>query len=269
MADGEDQDLILDENMEIEDGAEALPPEDQQAGEDELIIELEGEAASEEPPLVKKLRQEIRERDRKLAERQPAQEADIVVGDKPTLESCEYDEEKFNAEYDGWMTRKAAADRQQQSRQSAEQQRANEFRDLEVRYRASAAKLGARPEDFDAADAAVRAALPEPVQIAIAKYMDDPAKVVLALGKHPARLDAIAAEPDPVRQLFMIRDLQGAIKVTTRRAAPPPEADSIQRGSASMSAQVDKQADKLLSDALKTGNMTAYNKYMKAKKKAA
>lgn len=263
--DGEENELELNEGVEI--GAEEKPPVIEPE-DDDLIITLEGDEGTEETPLVTKLRQEIRERDRKLADRAPAQDADIVVGVKPTLEGCEYDEDKFDEQYEAWKGRVAAAERQQASRQTAEQIRANEFRDLEVRYRASAAKLGARPEDFDAADAAVRAVLPEAVQIAIAKYMDEPAKVVLALGKHPARLDAIAAEPDPVRQIFMIRDLQGAIKVS-RRTAPPPEAETIQRGSASVTVQTDKQADKLLSDALNTGNMTAYNRYMKGKKKAA
>ena len=265
MADGEDQDLILDEGMEVPDESD----EQQQAedGAEEYILELEGHAAEEEPPLVKKLRQEIRDRDRKLAER-AAPEQEIVVGDKPTLESCEYDEDRFDRERDAWDERRMAAARQQEQRQTAEQQRAAEYRDLEIRYRASAAKLPVPQQEFDTADAAVRAALPEAVQVAIAKYIDEPAKVVLALGKYPAKLDAIAAEPDPVRQLFMIRDLQGAIKVTTRRAAPPPERETIQTGSASMSAQTDKQADKLLNDALKSGNMTAYNQYMKSKKKA-
>lgn len=269
MVEGEEDDLILDQGMEIEDDDQQVAPDDQQTDDDDVIIEFDGDKEEEEPPLVKKLRAEIRERDRKLAENRP-QEQEIVVGDKPTLETCEYDEDRFDAEYQAWLTRKAAAEKQQQTRQTAEQQRASEYRDLEIRYRASAAKLPVRPEVFDEADRAVREALPEAVQVAIAKYMDDPAKVVLALGKHPVRLAAIADEPDPVKQLFMIRDLQGAIKVT-RRSAPAPEADTIQRGSASMSASADKHLAKLEQEAARTGDRSKLIAYKaeKASKKAA
>lgn len=264
MSDGED--LELNEDMEIGDEADQQTPEDQEAGE--FVIELEGEEPGEDVPLVKKLRQEIRERDRRLAER-TTQEQEIVVGDKPTLESCEYDEDRFDRERDAWDARRLAAARLQDQRQTAEQQRAAEYRDLEISYRASAAKLPVKQEDFDAADQAVRAALPEAVQIAIAKYIPEPAKVVMALGKYPARLDAIAAEPDPVRQLFMIRDLQGAIKVRTHRATPEPETGSILRGSASISAGADKQLQKLEQEASRTGDRSKIIAYKASKKKAA
>jgi len=266
MADGETEDLILNEDMEIEAGEEqqvAAPEGD----DDDVVIELEGDEPEDETPLVKRLRAELRDRERKLAENRP-QEQEIVVGEKPTLENCEYDEERFDVAYQEWLDRKAAADRQQQSRQTVEQLRAAEYRDLEIRYRASAAKLPVRQEVFDEADAAVRQALPEAIQVAIAKYMDDPAKVVLALGKHPARLAAIADEPDPVKQLFMIRDLQGAIKVT-RRSAPAPEADTIQRGSASMSASSDKHLAKLEQEAARTGDRSKLIAYKAEKQKKA
>lgn len=244
-------------------------PEVDDAGDDDMVIEIEGDEAEEEPPLVKKLRHELRDRDRKIAELRP-KEAEIVVGEKPTLESCEYDEDRRDAEYEAWRARKAAAEKQQADRETAAQSQAREYQDLEVKYRASAAKLAVKPDDFAAADAAVRAALPEQVILAVAKYLDDPAKVVAALGKYPARLDTIASEPDPLKQIFMIRDLAGAIKVTTRRAAPPPESETIQRGSAPLSATtVDKHAEKLLDAAAKSGSMNEYNRYMRDKRKAA
>lgn len=260
MVDGEDD--ILDLDNEIEADAS-------ESDADEVVIEFDGAEVEDETPLVKKLRQEIRDTHRKLSERSTTQEAEIVVGDKPTLESCEYDEDRFDRERDAWDDRRRAAERQQQNQQTAEQQRAAEYRDLEISYRASAAKLPVRQEEFDAADQAVRAALPEAIQVAIAKYIDEPAKVVLALGKYPAKLDAIAAEPDPVRQLFMIRDLQGAIKVTTRRAAPPPERETIQTGSASLSPSADKQLQKLEQEATRTRDRSKVIAYKASKKKAA
>lgn len=245
-------------------------PEQQEApeGDEELNIELDGEP-EEEPPLVKKLRAEIRDRDRRLSERASPPEQEIVVGDYPTLEACEYDEDKHREAVLAWNDRSRAADAQKTRRDQAERTQADEGRDLEVKYRASAAKLPVAPERFQEADTAVRAALSTPIQAALAKYTADPAKVVLALHKYPARLAAITDEPDPILQLFMIRDIEKELKVTTRKPAPAPESETIQRGTASLSATADKQLAALEREASRTGDRSALIAYKASKKKAA
>lgn len=260
----DEQDDILDLEDEVQDQEPVIDEDD-----DEIVIELDGEEAAEEPPLVKKLRQEVRDRDRRLAEyTKPA--APINVGPKPTLESCDYDEDRYDKENDAWKDLKAKADKEQTDASERQSAQSREFQDLEVKYRASRAAITVNDDTFQAADDAVRGALSEQVILGLAKYTKDPAKVVLALGKYPARLAAIAAETDPLKQIFAIRDLEGAMKVTTRRNTSTPEAESIQRGSASASGKtVDKVAEGLLAKAMKDGDMTAYNRHMKAKKAAA
>lgn len=246
------------------------PVESEEVGDDELIIELEGEPeAVDETPLVKQLRQQIKESHRKLAERSREPEAEIVVGEYPELEDFDWDADKHRAAVLDWTKRDHAAKAQQSQRETAQKAQANDFQELQIKYRSSAAALLVRPEQFQEADEAVRSALPEQVQIALAKYCDNPAKVVLALHKYPARLAAITAEPDPLKQLFAIRDLERNLKVTTRRAAPPPEVETIQRGSAQISIpNADKEADRLLAKAQKTGNMDEYRAYKASRKKA-
>ncbi|QDZ07464.1 hypothetical protein FPZ24_08200 [Sphingomonas panacisoli] len=259
MADEQDDELLLTDVAEEGDEQEA--PETPDA--EEFVLELEGEEAGDEPPLVKKLRQEIRDRDRKLSEyAKPA--APIEVGPKPTLESCEYDEDKFEAALDAWKETKRASESQAEEQKKRQDAQQREFQDLQVKYQASRASLPIKQEEFDAADAAVRAALPEQVIMGLAKYVDNPAKVVAALGRYPAQLSKIADEPDMLKQIFMLRDLEKNVKTSTRTPPPPPERDTILRGSAPIAKKEgDPVGDKLLEKALKSGNMTEYNRHRK------
>lgn len=261
----DEQDILnLEDDM-------VLDPENPDAGADDQADEivLEGEEQGN-TDLPKHLRGIIREQAKRLAQYQSAAapESEVIVGDYPTLEGCEYDEDKHREAVLAWDERRRAAEAQSVRREQAARDADNEGRDLEVKYRSSAAKLAVAPERFQEADSAVRAVLPQNMQAALAKYTTDPAKVVLALHKYPNRLDAIVAEPDPVRQLLMLTDIERSLKMPARKAAPSPEAETIQRGTASLAARSDKQAEKLLADATRTGNMTAYNRYMKGKKAA-
>ena len=106
MADGEDDELLLDQQAP----AEGEQQEDGEQGSDksgdldesELEVTFDGEAAPAsgegENGLVKHLREQIRERDKRLAELSKAQPQKIEVGEKPTLAGCDYDEERFDRE---------------------------------------------------------------------------------------------------------------------------------------------------------------------------
>src|SRR6185312_580908 len=90
------------------------------------------------PEWVRELRKANREKDRRIREleqEKAAREAAnapgaIKVGEKPTLEGCEYDPERFESELTAWHERKRQADEQaaaqrkeQESAQAAWQQR--------------------------------------------------------------------------------------------------------------------------------------------------
>lgn len=274
MADNEDRDGLnaFLENapaLEAEEEGEEQEIETPEDGEDEFSIELEGEEVEEEPPLVKTLRQEIRDRDRELADYRKAQVAKIEVGEKPTLEGCDYDAELFETKLDEWKERKRQADNQEADAAKQAEVRNQEFQRNAIRYKAKLEALPIPAEQKEAAEKTVIAALPELLQSAIIQYAEDPAKVVVALAKHPQKLQQIAAEPDMVRALFMLRDMERNLKVVTRKRPPAPENETILRGSAPTSKTADKREIELEKKAAATGDYDELFKYRQAKKRKA
>lgn len=264
--DGNDDELVLTppDGVEAQDGDS---PADDSDGEESFEIELEGEEAQDEAPLVKKLREEIRERDKRLAALGKSAPASIEVGPEPTMESCDYDEDAFKAQWRDWNARKVEADNL-----AAEQARAQQAREMEdqkrlANYRAMAAALPVK--DYEIAEQTVVSRLPEMSRAALLAYTDNPAKVVYALHRYPAMLERIADEPDPIKQIIMARELEGKLKVTTRKKPPAPEADTIQRGSAPMSQKTDQEEERLYKLAEKSGDWTEWTRYRRSKRRAA
>ncbi|WP_343518100.1 hypothetical protein [Sphingomonas sp.] len=266
MADETDDELVLTPP----EGMEEQPPEEPEnahSEEGEFSIELEGEVAEDETPLVKKLREEIRERDKRLAGYQRTEAPKIEVGPKPTLETCEWDEERYEAELDAWKDLKAKAETAEADAARAQQAKDQENQQRVIAYKAKAAALPVK--DFAQAEAAVVSVLPDIHQAALLAYTNNPAQLVYALAKHPQMLDRIASEPDPIRAIILARELEGRLKVTTRAKPPAPEAETIQRSSASMTQTGDKEEERLRKKAEETGDYSALTLYKAQKKKAA
>lgn len=250
--------------IEAPEGAEEPPQADE-----EYSIEIDGEEAEEEPALVKTLRQEIRDRDRELAEHRKVAQPKIEVGEKPTLESCDYDEEKFETELDGWKERKRASENHEAEAGKQAEVRNQEFQRRATTYRAKLEALPLPAEQKIAAEKAVIDALPELLQSAIVSYADDPAKVVIALAKHPQKLQQLAQEQDPILFIKGIWNLERNLKVVTKKKPPAPDADNIVRGSAPLSHTSDKEEARLEKEAERTNDFTKLFEYRRNKRKAA
>lgn len=258
-----DDELLLTET-EAEEDFDATESDDE--GEEEFTLELEGEVQEEEPPLVKKLREEIRERDKKLAAIRGVETQMPDAGPEPTLESCDYDDDAFKAKWKEWFAASQKAEAAAAEREKAERLKEAENQQRLIAYRAKAAALPVK--DFEVAEQTVVSRLPEITQAALLAYTDDPAKMVYALAKHPQMLERIAAETDPIRQIIMAREMEGKLKVTTRRKPPAPESQTIQRGSAPVSMSSDKEEARLEKLAEQTGDRTALIQYRRQKRAA-
>lgn len=240
-----------------EDHIEGDPPED----EVEVSFGDEAAPASNEGTdsgLVRKLRAEIRERDARLATLNRGDAVKPVeVGEKPTLAECDYDETRFETELDAWRDRKVEAEKADaQATEAAKRTQTAWAEELQDFGRKKAA-LKAR--DFEAAEEEVVAGLTQVQQAIVIKAADDSAKVIYALGKHPAKLAALAAIEDPIKFAVAVSKLEGTIKVTTGRKAPDPE--GIVKGSAQISAGSDKHLERLEKDAERTGDRTKVVQY--------
>lgn len=234
-----------------------------QEPEDELEISFDGEEAApaskgEDSGLVKQLRAEIRRRDQALSTlRKPEPVQTIEVGDKPTLETCDYDEAQFEEALDAWKERKRQAD-DADAEASKRNEQVQQAWQTELQNFARQ-KTALKVRDFDAAEEEVVAGLSVVQQAIVIKAADNSAKVIYALGKHPERLKALAAIEDPIKFTAALVKLEGQLKVTTKRAAPEPE--STVRGSASLSASTDKELERLEKDATRTGDRTKVVQY--------
>lgn len=259
------------------DEADALDPEqpegDEPEGEFEISFGDEAAPASTgtNSDLVRHLRSEVRKRDEELAAyrtgRVPAlQPQTIEVGAKPTLESCDYDGDKFEAELLAWTDRKRQADEaqaQSQKRANAEQAR---FAERLQGYQGAKSALGAK--DFEVAEAAVTSKLTQVQQAVLIKAAGDPAKLVYALGRHPGKLATLAAVEDPIEFTAALVKLEGTLKVTNR-GRTPPEPDTPVRGAGSYTPKSDPALERLEREAARTGDRTAIRKYRQAQRDKA
>jgi hypothetical protein len=96
---------------------------------------------------------------------------------------------------------------------------------------------------------------------------DNPAQLVYALGKSPAKAKELAAIKDPVKYVFAVAKLETQLKVQPRKAPPAPE--RVVRGNAGTATGVDNTLARLQAEADKSGDRSAVAKYLRDRKKAA
>ena len=223
---------------------------------------------AETPQWVKDVRREARENakrvkelERLLAERD---EKPAALGVKPTLATCDYDEDRFSTELDAWHERKRVTD-DAEAKAKAEQEAGNRaYQERLAGY--GKAKAAMPVADFDEAEAVALETLNVTQQGIILQGCDKPELVIYALGKAPERLKALAAISDPVKYAFAVAKLETQMKLTQRKGPPPPEKVL---GGAGASGVTDNTIERLRADAEKTGDYSKVIAYRNAKRKAA
>jgi hypothetical protein len=282
MADGE-EDLELEVSDEQVPGGEPVEqdaPEAANEDDAETIIafadEVEdgGEDDADATPLVKKLRDQLREAHGQIAKYRrpaPANEGDPepVIPERPKLEDFDYDQDKFDAAVDERETAVVAHAewKARLSEREAERARAAERQAKQLEQQRSA--LGV--SDYEERAALVKELLTD-AQIAIlTNGAQNPARLIYALGRSPSKLDQLAGEDNLARFAVMIGGMEKDIKVT-KRSAPSP--DTLPRGATASPALNDRAAKELARlerEAARTGDRTAliqFRKKMNAAKAA-
>lgn len=268
----EDDDLELTEVVETPEGqdteaeAEDQEPVEGAEPEDELEISFDGEAApassGNTTDLVRHLRAEIRKRDEENAALRSGhiqpQPQPIEAGPRPTLEDCEYDEDRFADELTAWQERKRQEDTSKA--QANEQAQAEQARFGQKLQGYVEGQKALKAKDFEAAEAVVLTGLSQFQQAALIKAADDPAKVIYALGRHPERLKTLAANTDLIEFAVAVAKLEGNLKVTTRPRTPP-DPDVPVRGAAPFTKGQDPRLERLEREAARTGDRTEVVKY--------
>src|SRR5690348_2656743 len=112
----DDEVLELTEKVEDQDQPNAEAPNGEEADDEELIVLIGDEEAppasgEQDNATIRQMRSEIKSQKERIKElERGSQSQPIEVGPKPTLEGCDYDEERYEQEFNAWADRKSEAD---------------------------------------------------------------------------------------------------------------------------------------------------------------
>lgn len=244
--------------------------------EGELSVTIEGaspalgEDDDNAADWVKELRRNQREltrRNRELEDQlkisQPKQL--VELGPKPTLEGCNYEEEKFETALTSWHEAKrkqadAAAEAEAEVVKSK-----NDWQTIQANHRTAAVALKVR--DYDAAEDVAKDTLSVVQQGIILQGATNSALVIYALGTNPTKARELASIKDPIKFAFAVAQLETKLKLSPTK--PPAPEKIVRTGGAPLSNASEKHLDKLRADATKTGDYTkvvAYKRQLRASK---
>jgi hypothetical protein len=271
------EDTIVDDEFIDEVAEEEVPAEQvEEEAIDEDVITIGDESPSPEeveqaqaPAWVKELRKshrEVQRENRELKEKLKVQtqpETKVELGQKPKLEDCDYDAEKYEGELSSWYERKREVEAQNAKIREAQAAEEKAWQEKLNAY--SEAKTKLRVNDYEDAELAAQELLSKTQQGIILDGAENPAAVVYALGKNPAKAKELAAIKNPVKYAFAVAKLETQLKIT-KRTPPTPEGTVSRRGSAPISGSVDSTLDRLREEASRTGD---FNKVIQYKRQRA
>lgn len=254
---------------EAPDAASGTPdPKPADEGE-EVEVSIGGEPdpqAEEErqaPQWVRELRKADREKSRRIKEleaklaSQTTETKPVQLGAKPKLEDFEYDAEKFEKALTTWYEDKRKADQEEERRRNEAKAQDEAWQAKLQNYEKLKSEL--KVSDFQEAELEVQNTLSVVQQGIIVQGADNPALVVAAIGKNPAKAKELAAITDPVKFAFTIAKLEGQLKVTRK---PKPEPERMPGNtSRSVGGAVDSQLARLEEEARRTNNYTKVFEY--------
>lgn len=269
----------LPESQETQ-APEADAPEEE--GEQELAVTFGDEAAPPEPEPtpesnpIRQLREERRrlEREnRELQEKLRAKEApppEIPLGAKPKLEDHDYDADKFELALQDWFEKKRVADEKAAKAQAEARAQEDAWQARLAEYGQAKAKL--KVPDFEEAEERIQNLLPVPQQSAIVHVAgaDNPALIVYALSKHPAKAKELAdisklanGKPDVVKFAYELGKLVTQMKTTTKTRPAPPAPETPVKSTAPTRSAVNATLERLRDEADRTGDRTKVAAYMR------
>ena len=248
--------------------------EGEEESEDDVVVSIGEESPPQEeearaPEWVRELRKANREKERKIRELEAKLNASatetkpVALSPKPTLESCDYDSDEYETKLAAWYEQKREYDAAEANIQAQRDAEAKAWQDKLDSYAKARASLKVR--DYDDAEAVALDTFNVTQQGIVIQGSENPALIIYALGKNPARAKELASINDPVKFAFAVAKLETQLKVTNRKAAASPER-TITNGGGRLSGSVDSTLDRLREEALKTGDLSKVIAYKRGKK---
>ena len=242
------------------------PPEDETP---EVIARIEGETPEDEDQdnpndreWVRNLRRQQRElkrENRELKQKLSAPAGDPSLpplGEKPTLASCGYDDEKLDRELDKWYSDKSKHDEAKKTAESKEKADREAWQSRLNAYESLKSEL---PQDaYEEAEAMVQEHMSVTQQSIIIKGARNPAELVFALGQNPSTLKKLAAIKDPVEFAFAAGEIMSKAKIERAAKTIPAPERVVRSGGGQTPAMTSAKLDDLRAKAEKTGDFTEY-----------
>ena len=239
MIDGEADVAVVEDEAplvltdEIPDDLPAAAVEDDAPEEDdgEIEISFDGEepiiaaAKPADNSLIRDFRKQRRADAAEIARLKALVEvapvaAIVELGPVPTLESVDWDENALAAAIEARAERKHALELQQAAQQEAAAKQAAADAAEAAEYVKARSALGAR--DYDDAEASFVEAFPNPAfQRLVVRASDNPAAVIYALHRAPAKLAELAAITDAAKLAAAIGKMEARLKVVKKSAVQP------------------------------------------------
>lgn len=283
----DDTTLVLDDEQNLNNEADENNAEgqgeagaanegDNEGDEDEVIVSIGEEAPPTEekehaPEWVRKLRKDHRElqrQKRELEERLKLQQTEhkpVTLGKKPTIEDHDYDADAYEKALTDWFEQKRKVDEIEAKAKAEAENQQKAWQSKLENYGKAKAEL--KVKDFDDAEEVVQESLSVTQQGIVLQGSENPALVIYALGKNPAKAKELSSITDPVKFAFAVAKLETQLKVTNRKAAPPPE--RTVRGTGPVSGAVDSTLERLRAEAEKTGDFTKVMQYKRQKRQSS
>lgn len=249
-----DEAIEHDEPEAESDEQEGEEPEgDEQEAEEEVELFLGDEkleSPTSEPEvkdtdLVKNLRKEIQERNKKIHELEKQKSAPAVSVDEqlvmPTLEDADYDDAAYQQKVIEYLERKSAQEKAKAEREAAQAKLMEVHNQKLAAYKEGVAKL--KVKGFAEAEKAVLEEVPENVQGAILHYADKPEIVVLAAGLNPAIRKQLAETTDPVALGKLIGSIEAKAKLLPKSKTGKPAPSAPVRGTQGAGKQTREDVD--------------------------
>ena len=254
---------------------EAEAPEDDAPEEEEgeVVVTFGDEAPPPEPEptpdsnplkLQRERIKELERQKRELEDKLRAKDAPILetpLGPKPKLEDYDYDADKFEIAYDDWVGRKRQADEKAAQVQAEARAKEEAWQAKLTDYGQAKAKL--KVPDYEEAEERIQQLFNVTQQGVMIAGADNPALLVYALGKHPAKAKELAAIKDPVKFAFAVAKLETQMKTTSRPRAAPPAPDTPIKSTAPSRSAVNATLERLDQEALRTGDRSKVVAYMR------
>jgi len=265
VSDIENDDTAVEDTSVVENNENAAREE-----VDELVISMGDEIITQEdeeqkqaPIWVKELRKASREKDRKIRELEAklntgtAATSSVKLSPKPKLEDFDYDPDQFEEKLGSWYEQKRKFDAQEEATRQAQERTQKDWEEKLEKY--NKAKTELKVADYEDAEVYIQSKFNVTQQGIILQGLENPALVVYALGKNQKKANELAQIADPIRFAVAVGKLETQLKVTTRKAPPPPH--KTVTGTAPVSGSVDSNLERLRADAVRTGDFSKDLKY--------